>query len=515
MTTQNPITVLEDVPVKQRGQYKTTTILHCIGVSWGIFAYGYIASIIGTTIGQPTFYLAMGLTGHNTAAILGAANALFFFGGAVGSLVVAVFADKYGRRPFITIGTIVMLVSTALVAGSVHIAMFIVFRFTGAIGGYMVLTAVPLWITETVPPRGRGVLNDINPIFLNLGYLTASWTGVGIFFYKGPAAWRIPFAIACGPCLICLLCVWFVPESPRFLLLQGRSEEAWKIVSSLHTWHGDDTFARLEFEQMNQQINFDRSLKGGWREMARRPSYRKRCIMAVILVFTMMNSGILVITNYGTIIYSQLGYDNKQQLFLQAGYLTAATFANMSAVLFVDRISRPLLVTIGMGGCIVSLIAETALIAKYAASTNLAGLRAAVAFLYIYVFFFGAFLDGPTWWYTPEFFPMHLRAHGIAISTATYAITNIIWTASAPTAFANIGWKYYLFFIILSTIGTVYIWFTFPDTKNKPLEEVAALFGDNDIVVALQANGFTGTGQEKDVVQERETMPKPATIQSK
>lgn len=161
----------------------------------------------------------------------------------------------------------------------------------------MGLMSAPLWVVEVVPPKGRGPLLDISGIMINLGYVTASWIGVGFFFYQAPHAWRAPLALGCLPSVLCLISLCFVPESPRLLILQGKSEQAWKIISDLHTVHGNDTLARREFEQMNKQIQFESTLKTGWLEIFRRPSYRKRALMTIGLLFTVVSSGALVINS--------------------------------------------------------------------------------------------------------------------------------------------------------------------------------------------------------------------------
>ncbi|RFU28571.1 hypothetical protein B7463_g7782, partial [Scytalidium lignicola] len=453
-----------------------------------------------STIFLPTFLKYMNLDGTaNSTQLLGASNALFFVGGVFGSFLVAAFADRYGRKPVIAGGAAIILVSTALLAASVDIAMFIVFRFFSGVGAYAALTAVPVWVTEIVPPKDRGILSDINPIFINIGYVSASWCGVGFFYVHNENAWRGPIALGCIPPLLCLISLWFVPESPRYLLLRDRADEAWEIVRNLHSFRGDESFARREFHEMKTQILFDRSLKADYLTILKRPSYRKRAFMSIGIIFTLVSSGVLVIGNYSTILYSQLGYDNESQLLLQASWLIESFLMNLVALLVIDRLPRPTLITIGLAGCVVVVSCEAALVATFRDSTNKTGLGACVAFLYLFNVTYGVCLDGITWWYTAEIFPTHLRAHGMTLNMATYALTNIIWLQAAPTAFANIGWRYYLFFICITTVGTIVIWFTFPDTLNKSLEEVAGLFGDNDLVVAYQNLHGTETVTSEDV----------------
>lgn len=191
-----------------------------------------------------------------------------------------------------------------------------------------------------------------------------------------------------------------------------------------------------------------------------------------------------------------MGYSPEDQLFLQAGWLVASWASNMVAPLWVDRMSRPTLMTIGLAGCCFSVIMEAAFVATYGDTHNKAGLGACAAFNFLFVFFYGGFLDGVTWWYTAEIFPTHLRAQGMTIGMFTYALTNIVWLQAAPTAFASIGWRYYLFFIVFTALGAVVVWFTFPDTLNRPLEEVAKLFGDDDLVAAYQDHGLVITSAD-------------------
>jgi MFS family permease len=172
---------------------------------------------------------------------------------------------------------------------------------------------------------------------------------------------------------------------------------------------------------------------------------------------------------------------------------------------FVDRFPRNKFIAFGIAGCMASLIIECALDATYASASallqpNESALKAAVAMIYVYVVFYEICLDGAQFAYLGEIFPTHLRAKGIAIGVAGICLMNIIWLqcefdflsdlrgwgfglimgTAAPTAFANIHWRFYLCFIIPGCLSVVMIWFLFPDTLGIPLEEVAAIFGDDN-----------------------------------
>lgn len=96
-----------------------------------------------------------------------------------------------------------------------------------------------------------------------------------------------------------------------------------------------------------------------------------------------------------------------------------------------------------------------------------------------YIFIFEMTLDGGQFVYLSEIFPTHLRAKGISLGMAALCVINIVWLQVAPTAFRTIGWKFYLCFIIPGTIMAFVILFFWPNTKQMPLEEIGALFGDD------------------------------------
>jgi hypothetical protein len=141
--------------------------------------------------------------------------------------------------------------------------------------------------------------------------------------------------------------------------------------------------------------------------------------------------------------------------------------------------------SLGVFGCMVVLSIEAAIIAHtptFIANGNMNALRAGVAFLFLIEVPYDFCLNGMQFIYISELWPMHLRAKGMSLGVAMISFMNIIWLQSAPQAFADIGWKFYLAFIIPGTIGAVIMWFFFPDTLGLPLEEVAAIFGDHDEV---------------------------------
>lgn len=165
------------------------------------------------------------------------------------------------------------------------------------------LTAIPATVygTELSPPAYRGFFVGMTGVMIGLGYATANYFGLAFFYdHNLTVGWRGPLGLALVFPVIVLAALPFIPESPRYLLMTGKNEEAWKIVERLHRdpKDPDNQFARGEFYQMQQQAAYDKTVVSTWWEMFRRPSYRKRVMFAMLYTFLDQSTGVLVINNY-------------------------------------------------------------------------------------------------------------------------------------------------------------------------------------------------------------------------
>ena len=484
-----------------RRQYRLYNVLMVVIMGLGSIAYGYASSILATTLAQPTFIAHFNLHGrHNANQLIGLMNSLYQAGGVIGVLTVPLFADRWGRRAGIAVSALVILIAGAFLAGSVDIGMFIFFRFVSGAGAFMILAAVPLWMNEVTPPIGRGIFVNIHGAALLLGFTIANWIGYGFYHFhpEDHAQWRAPLALQCLPVFLLILCLPWMPESPRWLLTKGRAEEAEKVFQLLHTREE----AAVELMQVQHQLEIDQHLESSYWSILTKPSYRKRMFIGVFVTASLQFCGSLVINNYGPIIYGALGFNTEKQFIYQGGWITTAFAGGLLSLLVIDLIPRPKLLGGGILGCLGCLSIEAALVSIYATSRaslenpNSTALRAAVAVLFVFEAIFATTLDGTQFVYVGEIFPTHLRAKGMSIACAGIAVMNIMWLQVAPTAFATIGWKFYLCFIIPGTVWALIIWFCFPDTKGMPLEEVAAIFGDKVELYAgqIEAETFEAKG---------------------
>lgn len=301
-----------------------------------------------TSIGQPGFfaYFNLATTGPTAAYtnhILGAVNALFFFGACLGALGGGPLADKIGRKWTLFGAALIAIIGGALTAGSVHIAMLIIVRILQGSGLGALATLVPIYLSEASTPSKRGMLTGLHGFFLVSGYNISAWVGFGCFFSDNLTfGWRGPLAFTCIPPLILLIGCFWIPESPRWLIAQGRTDEAWAVLSRLHKDPSDldEIAAHEEFYQMKKQIEFESHNPSGYLAILRTPSYRKRAFLSCFVQYAANATGALVINYYSVIIYENLGLKTFFPLLMYCVYTQIGACGNLFSLLTVDKTGR-------------------------------------------------------------------------------------------------------------------------------------------------------------------------------
>ncbi|KAF2006125.1 general substrate transporter [Amniculicola lignicola CBS 123094] len=460
-------------------------------VAVGSFTYGFGFASFATSIGQPGFfqYFDLKTTGSGasyTNHILGAVNALFFFGACVGAIGGGPLADKIGRKKSLLIASLVSVVGGALTAGSVHVAMLIIVRIIQGSGLGALATLVPIYLSEASTPSKRGMLTGLHGFFLVSGYNGSAWVGFGCYFSDNLTfGWRGPLAFTCIPPLILLIGCFWIPESPRWLLTKGRTEEAWTVLARLHSDPNDtdEIAAHEEFYQMRKQIEFEAQNPTGYMAIFKTPAYRKRAFLACFVQYAANATGGLVINYYSVIIYENLGLKTYFPLLLYCIYTLIGALGNLFSLLTIDKTGRRPSLLIGFIGCLVCVVVESAMVGAFVeGAPNIAGQKVAIVAIMFFVFFYGLFIDAASFIYSAEIYPTNIRSPGVALATFTYFAACITFVTPGATAIASIGYKYFVLFACLTVVSILVIYFMYPETKGKSLEELAALFGDPVLV---------------------------------
>lgn len=195
-----------------------------------------------------------------------------------------------------------------------------------------------------------------------------------------------------------------------------------------------------------------------------------------------------MIANYGVLLYASLGMKTFMPLLLSALWVTLSFPGNVFTALCIDKIGRRVFLLTGLGGIVITLCFEIALQAKYLGTDNAAGQKAAVFFIFLFIFFWSSFLDASQFLYLAEIFPTHIRSQGMAVGMVGLYAASIIVLVAGPIALDVIKWKFFLVLIIPTSCHFLNVYFFYPETKQRSLEDINQAFGEK---VAVHYYGAT------------------------
>lgn len=235
------------------------------------------------------------------------------------------------------------------------------------------------------------------------GFFVALWTGVGEGKWNNANQWRLGFAIQGVPAMVLGVGVLFLAESPRWLLLKGRSEEARAAFNSYHQTASNDEWCDHEFTLM--QVNIAEELavqhRLSWGDLLRTPAFRRRMFVGCFVWAAAMLSGISFVQYYQTAIYATLQFDQDQQLLVSGLYGSVAPVACIISLFFVDKIGRKKILVTSSSLLSICYTIITILAALYPARpgqpTNAAAQRAIIAQIFLVSANYSALLGPMTW----------------------------------------------------------------------------------------------------------------------
>jgi SP family sugar:H+ symporter-like MFS transporter len=444
----------------------------------GGLLFGYDSGAVnGTQDGLRTaFDLSSGGLGFTVGSLL--------IGCAVGAFFAGRLADVIGRRSVMILAAILFVVG-ALVQGvtDVH-ALFVIARFSGgmAVGAASVLS--PLYISEMAPANIRGRLTTVQQVMIITGltaafvvnYFLAQSAGSSLGDVAGLPAWRWMYLAQAVPAVVFLVALFFIPESPRYLVSRGRQAEASKVLTSL--------FGPAEAERKIGEIeaSFSKDHRPSFRDVAAPGTVFRPIVWAGIMLATFQQFvGINIIFYYGETLWKLAGVSEEVALErnIVSGLVSIA--AVLVALAVIDKVGRKPLLLIGSVGMAATLGAMTWAFSGAAtdAAGNLlldpsTGMVALIA-ANLYVIFFN-FSWGPVMWVMlGEMFPNQMRGSALAIAGlaqwgANYAVVQSFPMMSDPDGLGLAGT--YLVYTVSAVISIFLVHKFIQETKGKELEEM-------------------------------------------
>jgi SP family sugar:H+ symporter-like MFS transporter len=444
----------------------------------GGFLFGFDSGVINGTVTAlgNTFGSNDVSTGFNVASVL--------LGCALGALAAGPLSDQVGRRLIMIITAIIFSIS-ALGSGIADSSMeFILYRLLGGLGIGAASVLAPAYIAEVSPAAMRGRLATLQQLAIVIGLFSAFLSNYLIASNAGNAesilmldfaAWRWMFWMELIPSVLFLVGVLFIPESPRYLVVQGEIEKAKKV------------FGKISTDSVNTQIEeVKKSLKGNQRKPSIRDlfienSKRIHPIIWVGITLSVFQQfvGINVVFYYGSELWQAAGFDESQSLFINVLAGTINIISTFIAIALVDKIGRKPLLLIGSVGMFISLGALTYIFGSAEISdvgklllSNEMGITALIM-ANLFVVFFGLSWGPIVWVLLGEMFNNRIRGAALAIAASAQWLANFAITMTFPIILGNIGLAgAYGFYTVSAFFSIFFVIKYIKETRGLQLESM-------------------------------------------
>ncbi|SEK96406.1 MFS transporter, sugar porter (SP) family [Maribacter orientalis] len=380
------------------------------------------------------------------------------WGTVLGALFAGFPTNKFGRKnTLIWIGILfsVSAIGSALANDPIT---FAIFRFIGGIGVGVSTIAAPAYISEISPADKRGKLVGFYQFSLVFGILIAFLSNY-MLSGLGENAWRWMVGVEGIPAVIYTLFVLTVPKSPRWLITQGRIDEAKKVLRLIDP--DQDVDAVVDIIQQDDKNN----VKG---ESIFMKKYRFPLMLAFLIAFFNQVSGINAFLYYAPRIFEEAGLGESTALLSSVGIGVTNMLFTLLGINLIDKLGRKQLMYIGSVGYIVSLsLVACAFFFQWEG-------MAVPIFLFIFIAAHAIGQGSVIWVFISEIFPNHLRGSGQAFGCSVHWILAAAIPAAVPFLFSTIGaGTVFLFFAVMMVLQLLWVHFIMPETKGVSLEELS------------------------------------------
>jgi SP family xylose:H+ symportor-like MFS transporter len=448
---------------------KNYILFIALSAALGGLLFGYDTAVISGAIGNLTEYFQ--LTSVETGWAISSAL--------VGCLIGAFFSDylsnRFGRKITMLITAILFILNSIGTALPNSFTMFVLFRIVGGIGVGVASMVVPMYIAEIAPPKRRGALVGNYQLAIVIGIVVVYFVNYFIAL-QGDAhwnlnmGWRWMFGSEIIPSLLFLVFIFLIPESPRWLFLKGKNQEAMAVLQKINT---EEEVAQVQTEIQNSLHEED---KNQWKHLVN-PIFKKALLVGIGLSILQQLTGINAILYYAPEIFKSLGSAADVSLLETSTLGVVNLIFTLLAIRLVDKMGRKPLLYMGSIGMTIAL-AAVGLFIYYNALSNWV-----LPFLLLFMASFSISWGPIVWVLLSEIFPNKIRSLALAISVFIQWIANFVVTQVFPSLVENQWLKthfngafpFYLFSIIC-LISLLFVWKNVPETKNKSLEQMEGIW---------------------------------------
>jgi sugar porter (SP) family MFS transporter len=420
----------------------------------GGLLFGFDTAVISGTIPFITSYFEL------SDAMLGWAVSSALIGCVVGSASVGKPGDLFGRRLMLKIMALLFILSAVGTGLATSLSGFVLFRFIGglAIGGASVLS--PMYISEIAPAKWRGRLVAISQLAIVSGILLAFFSNY-LLVNTGDNNWRWMFIAGAVPALLFFILLFFVSQSPRWLVLMGKTDEAKQVIERLNP--GEDITPEL-----NEIIGSVQKTGDGIRVKLFRKPYTRLVVVGMVLGMFSQFTGINVIMYYAPSIFQEAGFSSDSALMQTVVIGATNLIFTILGMSLIDKIGRKALLMAGAVGMTLFL----GLIAA-GMTYNFLGGFILLACVVGFTASFAATMGVVLWVYLSEMFPNSIRSRGTSISSFSVWVINCATAFLFPIVMGKLGTAPIFGFYALMTLISFFFFRRFLiETKGKSLEEL-------------------------------------------
>lgn len=466
--------------------------------------FGFDISSMSAIISTQPYLCQFNQRGHDenglclgpTDDVQGGITAAMPGGSWLGALVSGIVSDAFGRKTSIQLGAIIWIVGSVVVCASVNIPMLAIGRVINGFSVGICSAQVPVYISEISPPSKRGRLIGFQQWAITWGILIMFFICYGSSFIPGTAAFRLPWGLQAVPAVLLFLGLVFLPESPRWLAKKDRWEQAVEVLTLIHG-KGDPNspWVIRELSEIREVVEFERANADVSYFELFTPGMINRTQVGVFTQIWSQLTGMNVMMYYITYVFTMAGLSEPgtNAVLLPSGIqFVINVVMTVPALLWMDRWGRRPTLLVGAFLMCFWLCINAGLFAVYgrapypgefistAESMAVEGppAKAIIAATYLFVASFAPTWGPVSWTYPPELFPLRLRGKAVALCTSANWAFNFALAYFVPAAFANITWRVYVIFATFCAAMFLHVFFMFPETANKPLEEIEEMFDD-------------------------------------
>ncbi|XP_074599452.1 glucose transporter type 1-like [Brevipalpus obovatus] len=458
-------------------------ILAIVGAVLGMVQFGYNTGVLNAPQEKIEDFIRVTMKDGKSGAdpsknlvsfLFALVVSLFAIGGMIGGLSGGYLADKFGRRSGLLLNNVSALIGVTLMVvskSSESIACLIIGRFFIGLNCGANCALVPMYLSEIAPVALRGTLGTLAQLGVTIGLLMSQILGLP-YLLGTETAWPTLLALAYIPAIIQLISLPICPESPRYLLItKGKIDEAREALKKLRSSTKiDEEVNEIECEnRANQQEESYSVLR-----ILQEDKFRMPLMIAIIVQFSQQLSGINAIFYYSTFIFMDAGLSQTGAQFATIAVGVIMVVVTLISVPLMDRVGRRSLMLWGLGGMIGNSLAFTIFLLLMSVATvmSYAGILSALSF----VVFFAIGPGSIPWLITAELFSQGPRSAAMSIAVLVNWSTNFLVGLSYPLMQRYLSDFSFLPFTILMIFFWIFIYKKVPETKNRSIEEITAIF---------------------------------------